>query len=337
MKNKWKKGILFSFLSLSILSSPLQVFAAGKPLTKSVTIVADSKEYKKEAEKSFQKKITENGKSYELVDIAYNIVDQEYTETLTKTVEMQSEPHLTMEEGGITYALVSKNTKETVRQPAATQTVTGWDEYDHAVTAANVPATKVVHAKNDVTGEMEDVTCSLTGITQTGTKTVTNTMSLTFSDYDASYYEWNGHLTPRNDSTPALSGYEAELLSSVGATSGSRITSINWVGSPYTGSDGVVYRDATANVEQQIQVYRANYSGAITTPEEKEVIYTATYSAPDQDGAVEYKVVATATYNPVTSIIPMVVTGVGILIFILLVVAVLYILRKRKKEKPANT
>ena len=102
MKNKWKKGILFSFLSLSIITSPLQVFAAGKPLTKSVTIVADSKEYKKEAEKNFQKKITENGKSYELADIAYNIVDQEYTETLTKTVEMQSEPHLTMEEGGIT-------------------------------------------------------------------------------------------------------------------------------------------------------------------------------------------------------------------------------------------
>ena len=184
---------------------------------------------------------------------------------------------------------------------------------------------------------MEDVTCSLTGITQIGTKTVTNTMSLTFSDYDSSYYEWNGHLIPRNDSTPALSGYENELLSSVGAASGSRITSINWAGSPYTGADGVVYRGATANVEQQIQVYRANYSGAITTPEEKEVIYTATYSAPDQDGAVEYKVVATATYNPVTSIIPMVVTGVGILIFILLVVAVLYILRKRKKEKPANT
>lgn len=99
--------------------------------------------------------------------------------------------------------------------------MTGWDEYDHAVTAANVPSTKVVHAKNDVTGEMEDVTCSLTGITQTGTKTVTNTMSLTFSDYDASYYEWNGHLIPRNDSTPALSGYENELLSSVGAASGS--------------------------------------------------------------------------------------------------------------------
>ena len=120
MKNKWKKGILFSFLSLSIITSPLQVFAAGKPLTKSVTIVADSKEYKKEAEKSFQKKITENGKSYELADIAYNIVDQEYTETLTKTVEMQSEPHLTMEEGGITYALISKNKEETVRQAAAT-------------------------------------------------------------------------------------------------------------------------------------------------------------------------------------------------------------------------
>lgn len=53
MKNKWKKGLLFSFLSLSIITSPLQVFAAGKPLTKSVTIVADSKEYKKEAEKNF--------------------------------------------------------------------------------------------------------------------------------------------------------------------------------------------------------------------------------------------------------------------------------------------
>lgn len=62
MKNKWKKGILFSFLSLSIITSPLQVFAAGKPLTKSVTIVADSKEYKKEAEKNFQKRLLKTGR-----------------------------------------------------------------------------------------------------------------------------------------------------------------------------------------------------------------------------------------------------------------------------------
>ena len=103
-----KRDSLFFFIAVNHHFPHCRFLQRGKPLTKSVTIVDDSKEYKKEAEKNFQKKITENGKSYELADIAYNIVDQEYTETLTKTVEMQSEPHLTMEEGGITYALISK-------------------------------------------------------------------------------------------------------------------------------------------------------------------------------------------------------------------------------------
>ena len=210
--------------------------------------------------------------------------------------------------------------------------MTAYDEYDYAVTAADVPGIKTVSAENETTGETEQVTCAFTGISPAGTRTVSNTITITFSNYDAAYYDWNGHLIPRDDSSPQLAGYEGELLASVGAEEGSYITGIYWTGDSYT-VDGVEYRDAAADVEQQVQLYRANYIGEINTPEEKQTVYTAHYEAPDTEGAVEYTVTATASYQEQASYLPYILGGVGILILAGLVIALLMLAAKKKKEK----
>lgn len=211
------------------------------------------------------------------------------------------------------------------------QIVTAYDEYDYAVTAADVPGTKTVSAENETTGETERVTCAFTGIIPAGTQAISNTITITFSNYDAAYYNWNGNLIPRNDETPQLAGYENELLASVGAEDGSYITGIYWTGDPYT-VDGVMYRDAAADVAQQVQLYRANYRGVINNPEERQTVYTARYEAPDPDGAVEYTVTATASYQEQTSYLPYILGGVGILILTGLVIALLMLAAKKKKE-----
>lgn len=332
MKRKVKQGIIFSFLLSFAIVSPLQISAAGSPLEKQITLTASSEEdYIAQASEAFPEKIEEDGATYERTGISYDVEDTEYLSKKEKNIETEEVPAETISEDGIEYTLVSSDSREEVVEEQSSQTVTAYDEYSYAVTAADVPNTKTVTAQNETTGEAEQVTCTFAGISPAGTQTVSNTITITFSNYDAAYYNWNGHLIPRDDSSPQLAGYENELLASVGAEERSYITGIYWTGDPYT-VDGVMYRDAAADVAQQVQLYRANYRGVINNPEERQTVYTARYEAPDPDGAVEYTVTATASYQEQTSYLPYILGGVGILILAGLIVALLMLAAKKKKE-----
>lgn len=323
-------------------------YAADAPLTKELQISgASESDYKDQAQQAFDDELTEDGKDYKLDDISYEVISTKYLDTKVLTVNLdgledgsEPQPDETIVQDGITYTLDPSSTvkEENVIREAGTQQVSAYDDYDYSVSADSVPATKSVRVQNQLTGEMQDVVCQLSGVSVHGTKTIDNTMSLTFSNYDAAYYSFGDAYIPRNDDQPAIAGYEDQLLASVGAADGSKITSISWDGDPYTGEDGILYRNATANVQQQVQVYRADYNGIINTPEKKQTTYTVTYTAPDPDGAVEYTVKATAAYSRVKqSIVPYIIAaGVGILILAVFIVLVLYLLQKRRKTVDAN-
>lgn len=335
MKDKWsKKGVIFSFFLICAMISPLRVSAAGADLQKELTITAsDEEDYKEQAEKAFAVELKEDGKTYERTGIRYEIVSTEYLDKKEKEVELKEEPKETYEENGVTYTLEKTDKEEKVIRRAAEQTVTAYDDYDTQVTVSDVPATKTVTATNEVTGGQERVTCSFTGITPAGLSSVESIMTITFSNYDAAYYEWNGNYIARNDQTPPLAGYEDQLLAQAGAAEGSEITGYYYTGEPYT-ADGVVYRDAAATVRQDVQMYRANYVGTITTQEETETIYNAVYSTPDTEGDVELTVKATADYKQVSSLVyNVLVTAVIILCILALLFLLLYLLAKRKKKK----
>lgn len=330
MKNKYlKKGLVFSLLLAFVL--PLQVTAAGEPLIKEMTIKAASEaEYKELAEAEFAQQITENGKDYTLDHIDYEITDTQYLDKKEKVIDVTGEPEQTLTEQGVVYTL--ENAEKQEQDEAEPQIVTAYDDYDHPVSESDVPGTKDVTAANSETGEEETVTCSLTGIEPAGITTVDTVMTITFSNYDASYYSWNGTYIARNDQTPPLAGYEDELLAYCNAEAGSEITGYYWAGEPYT-SNGVLCRDASANVRQNVRMYRANYQGEIAAPEQ-EPVYAATYTAPDPDGAVQLTVTATATYIQESSVLPYyIAAGAGILVLIILIVGILIILSKKKKEK----
>ena len=330
MKNKYlKKGLVFSLLLAFVL--PLQVTAAGEPLIKEMTIKAASEaEYKELAEAEFAQQITENGKDYTLDHIDYEITDTQYLDKKEKVIDVTGEPEQTLTEQGVVYTL--ENAEKQEQDEAEPQIVTAYDDYDHPVSESDVPGTKDVTATNSETGEEETVTCSLTGIEPAGITTVDTVMTITFSNYDASYYSWNGTYIARNDQTPPLAGYEDELLAYCNAEAGSEITGYYWAAEPYT-SNGVICRDAAANVRQNVRMYRANYQGEIAAPEQ-EPVYAATYTAPDPDGAVQLTVTATATYIQESSVLPYyIAAGAGILVLIILIVGILIILSKKKKEK----
>lgn len=318
---------LCSIVSTAVL--PQQVSAAGESLTKELVITASSEQdYQEQAEKAFALEIEQDGMKYERSEIRYEITDTEYLDKKEKVVET-TDPAETIMEDGIEYSLVSFKGPE-----YANKTVTAYDDYDHPVTADDVPATKDTVVTDEVTGEQETVTCSLTGISPAGITTINNIMTITFGNYDAAYYEWNGNYIARNDQTPPIAGYEDQLLAQAGAAQGSAITGYSWSGEPYS-IDGVLYRDAVANVNQPVQMYRANYEGTALV-QDPDATGQAYYSCPDLDGEVELTVRATATYLQVqaTSYVPYVLAGAGILILAALVVIILMTTaKKRNKEK----
>lgn len=330
-------ALTFSFLLMVVSVVPVQVLAADaeKEITKEIQIVvSEKKDAKDQAEKKFSEVIKENGKEYKLTDITYKKMNTEYLDKKEKSIETTQKPEKSLEDDGTTYTLKSVNETEKVVEASSEQIVTAYDDYDHAITASDVSGTKTVVQTNRKTGSEESVVCSLQNITDAGISTYDNIMSITFSNYDAAYYEWNGNYIPRNDEMPPLAGYESQLLASVGAGEGSQIMNYSWSGEPYT-VDGIVYRDAVATVRQPVRMYRANYVGKISSPEKKEKIYKATYEAPDQDGKKEITISATATYKEVKkSYVPYVVaTGIAILLLAGFIIAVLLLISKSKKEK----
>lgn len=306
---------------------PQQVSAAGEPLTKELDIMASSEQdYKEQAESAFAMEIEEDGQKYERTEIRYEVTNTNYLDKKEKMIETANPAEIVTEDG-VEYTLVKFEEPKEIEQ-----TVTAYDDYDHVVTAADVPATKDTTVTDEATGEQKTVTCSLTGVSPAGTTTVDNIMTLTFGNYDAAYYEWNGSYLPHNDQTPPIAGYEDQLLSQAGAAAGSVITSCSWSGQPYS-VDGIMYRDAVAYVRQPIQMYRANYEGTVSVLD-PDALGQAYYSAPDPDGDVELTVTATATYLPVQiSYAPYILAGAGILVLAALVVIILMTTAKKRNKE----
>lgn len=324
-------------LGLLALPTPPAEAAAGEPPAREATFSIESRRLEDKEEKAGEmlpETVREGGKDYVRERIRYELIDVEYLGRKEKAVEGKEAPAKTLSEGGTTWTLREMEKEERAVRDASIQAVAAYDDYGHAVTAASVPATKTVRAVNAVTGKEESVSCRLTGIRRAGKRAVQNTMTVTFTDYGAAYYEWDGEYIRRDDDAPPLEGYEERLLAAAGAGEGSKVTGMRWAGEPYE-EDGVLCRDAAVSVEQQATAYRAEYAGAIRTPGETETVYRAVYTAPDEGGPSRLTYRATATYrqDEGASALPYILAGIGIVLALGLAVLILFLIRKRKKEK----
>lgn len=335
MKNRITKRIAFVLGVSVILTSPLKVRAAEKgSVTREKVFSTELRQgqgYEELA--AFEPEIVEGKKHYKLDHVDYEILEVSYLDTLEKVVESETTPSEKLTVGELEFSLVKSEKEEFIAKEPFLQIVNAYDDYYWTVTEESVPVTKTVTVINESSGNSESVICSLTGITQAGTAEVNNTMTITFQEYDAAYYEWNGNYIPKNDAVPALAGYERQLLSDVGAPPDSYISGIAWRGDPYVSAEGILCRDAAAEVVQTVPIYRANYAGRIVVEEQKDTRYKNTYEAPDPEGRAEYRVRATASYSEMRNILAVVLTGVGIFLMICCVIGILLVIAKKKGKK----
>lgn len=345
MKNRRRKLMVSVFLVLSFLAfSVLPVLAEDgeDTITREILFSTDQEQIDKES--LFEPEIREKGKIYRLKKVDYEQVDKEpvsIDQKVTKEVKSELipegevyEPEQEITEEGVTYTL-KHVTEERQEGETYTQQVTGYTDYSYPISKSSVPGTKQVTAKNKRTGEQETVTCNLTGVETVGSDWEDTYIDITFISYNATVFRWQGITVSKNSSQP-LAGYEKELLESVGGnTDDYRVKRTYWTSQPYENSDGVLCRDARADVERKITYYRANYIGEIRSENiNAGTIYTSTYEGTQKvisQDQFSYQFKVTAIYEEQAGIVPYVLAGVGILLLIALIVIILFLIRKKRK------
>lgn len=330
MKNK----ILSIILVMICASMVYPSFSyASKGHTETVTYKADNPEEKQ----VFDEKIEVNGKKYKLLSVSYKNISDEYKKVQQEVIHVeQTEPILSgkehkfaeiMEFDGVTYKL--DNVQEVESEPYV-QVVTANTDYEYVVTNEIVPQTKVITVNNEITGNEESVECSLSDVRQIGTKWVDSYIDIRFENYDSTAFSWQGELFANDPQAAPLAGYETQLLESVGLTEETgNVIRVYWTSEAYI-SDGVMYREAKADIEKEVPVYRASYEGKLTTPL---VIQEATYKGQTmvESEEIEYTIEAIAKYEVDNTM--QYVFSVVMLILIIGIVLLLFIISKKRKNE----
>lgn len=334
MKNRIA-AILSLVLCLSMMV-PAFVQASSSPHTETVIFHSDSKDGTYE----FDEKIEVNRVKYNLSTVTYNLVSTQKKQVEGEVSHVEkSEPVLkgsTVEFPETVTVVDETFTLKEIRSTAATekytQPVTQNVEYEYYVTRETVPQTKAVTVKNELTGMEETVECSLSEISQQGSRWVKSHIDIKFNGYDSTAISWRGLYFANEPTETPLKGYESELLASVGLTSDNgKIQKTYWTSEPYT-ANGVVYREAKADIEKIVPVYRATYSGEIV---EDMVIQEAVYTGKgmvetDED---EYTIEAVAYYEEDTMSDFMKAVGLFLLTILIFIFIVFTVARKKLSKK----
>ncbi|XCP83578.1 hypothetical protein ABXS75_10835 [Roseburia hominis] len=306
--------------------------AADGVVWKTYKYTSDSPEQK---ENIFKKTIKKDGRTYQLVDVSYD-VQKKNPVTKKSQVELTalSEPVKSSEMSGFAEftrkdGVLYRLDKDTIRESgeAHVQKVTVNEDYNHAVDASSVPQKIKTKATNELTGEETEVECSFEEIIRLDRFWQDSYIDITFQQYDANVFYWQGLAITKNSQNIPLKGYETQLLSSVGLSPDTgRVLKTYWSSDEYT-ADGVVCRDAKAEVQKLVTPYRAKYSGEIRMP-----IYEATYTGTVEEiveGEYTYDMVATAEYHQSHDMVYF----VGIVVLILALLLILFLISKKRKRK----
>lgn len=336
-KNKFFLLIVF-VLAFSVI--PTYVSAEGKELVKKSEYTTRSKQDKRH---NFKEEIKENGKKYHLEKVTYQIkkevpvtTREPVAVTVTKKVRKGTyKPQDSVVKEGVKCELQDTTEKEMVIKKAYTRTVSGYSVYESEKEARNAPSTKKITAKDKKTGKTVTVLCEKQGIKKLNASSWQNThIDITFISYDADTFRWGG-ITVKKSETQPLKGYEDQLLKSVGAnTKNYKVKSISWNGKAYRNADGILCRKAVASVSKKVPHYRVTYQATQRVPAEKGIMYTSTYAGLKETvtGETDYIMLTTGHYTEVKSkSIPVVAITVGTVLVVIMLVGILWIVRKKQR------
>lgn len=323
-----KLHILILFTVVSALAFSDDTYAADSTIVKENQYTTNSSD---DLHADYDEKIIENNNFYKLKNVQYEVLDKSQviidrsvvSDLMLETDEY--DPPEEIKEDGLIYRLVDV---KQIDSETLDQEVSGFDDYEKKISEEDVPQTKTLKIEDLRTGEEMEVGCPLSGIeVLDGGTLIQDSIDITFEDYSLGVFEWNGTYVRSDDEYP-LKGYEKDLLKSVGLSpSIYSVRSITWSGEPYTDENGVNCRDAVAEIQHYGYLYRANYSSHI-----KYVKYEASYENAENDN-FNYVIKATAVYEKVVPVTQAVFyAGIGILIFCILLVLIMYLVSRRKKE-----
>lgn len=318
--------ILFTVVSAFAFSD--HTYAADSTVVKENRYTTNSSD---DLHADYDEKIIEDNTFYKLKKVEYEVIDKSQvivdksvlSDLMLDTDEYDPPEKIT--EDGLIYKLVDV---KQIESETLDQEVSGFDDYEKKISETDVPQTKTLKVEDLRTGEEMEVECPLSGIeVLDGGTLIKDSIDVTFEGYNLGVFEWNGNYVRSDDEYP-LKGYEKDLLKSVGLSpSIYSVSSITWKGEPYTDENGVDCRDAVAEIQHYGYLYRANYSSHI-----KYVRYKASYENAENDN-FNYVIKATAVYEKVVPVTQAVFyAGIGILIFCILLVLIMYLVSRRKKE-----
>ena len=318
--------ILFTVVSAFAFSD--HTYAADSTVVKENRYTTNSSD---DLHADYDEKIIEDNTFYKLKKVEYEVIDKSQvivdksvlSDLMLDTDEYDPPEKIT--EDGLIYKLVDV---KQIESETLDQEVSGFDDYEKKISETDVPQTKTLKVEDLRTGEEMEVECPLSGIeVLDGGTLIKDSIDVTFEGYSLGVFEWNGNYVRSDDEYP-LKGYEKDLLKSVGLSpSIYSVSSITWKGEPYTDENGVDCRDAVAEIQHYGYLYRANYSSHI-----KYVKYEASYENAENDN-FNYVIKATAVYEKVVPVTQAVFyAGIGILIFCILLILIMYLVSRNKKE-----
>lgn len=318
--------ILFTVVSAFAFSD--HTYAADSTVVKENRYTTNSSD---DLHADYDEKIIEDNTFYKLKKVEYEVIDKSQvivdksvlSDLMLDTDEYDPPEKIT--EDGLIYKLVDV---KQIESETLDQEVSGFDDYEKKISETDVPQTKTLKVEDLRTGDEMEVECPLSGIeVLDGGTLIKDSIDVTFEGYSLGVFEWNGNYVRSDDEYP-LKGYEKDLLKSVGLSpSIYSVSSITWKGEPYTDENGVDCRDAVAEIQHYGYLYRANYSSHI-----KYVKYEASYENAENDN-FNYVIKATAVYEKVVPVTQAVFyAGIGILIFCILLILIMYLVSRNKKE-----
>ena len=292
----------------------------------------------KNATYDFSKRIEIEGVRYRLQDVSYEVESQahkkipgkvEHKETsVAVPVGTEANFEETIVIDDVTYKL--DKVKEL---PAAThkQDVTSYTDYEYVVTEQSVPDALDVAVVNEKTNVQQTVKCELSDVSFLEKRWIDSHIDIQFKDYNSTAFLWQGLKIANDLNKFPLTGYAKELLASVNLSEQNGRILKTYLTSEAYEKEGITYRDAKADIQKEVPVYRASYNGELLTDM---ITYEATYIG---DGMVdsdelEYTIKAIATYE-LENVTVYLMSAAAFLILVILIIIAIIITNKKSKRR----
>lgn len=325
---KKKKHAFFSFFIAGVLliGSTSAAFADSKAeLKKEYEFTVKNADH---LEYDAPEKIKENGKTYKLLNIKYEIVEDNIVEITkrVKTSDKNDFPRTIKERVNGKILTLTAKTEAPQWKEVKADSVIKTQEYG---SRAEIPQT-IEETKIGSDGKQKAITLEFTGVEN---RFRTETFSAPAKFYSATKggekYSFNGKIVKVSGSSPTWNGYKDDVKDYLGVKGNSNYTieGARWTSSSKPVGEQYV-RTATYVGIKVVPLYVATFTESEATAK----AYTAdvTYAAIDPELEIKAKVIA--TYDRIIGMREIIMIGGGVAVLAIAAAAIIFFLHRRKRS-----